>query len=79
MASFTYTICSDSSLPELEGQLRHIFEQLNFSLINPRTGKIHFWSACENVVDPTALRSFSDIEFPIGVQWWRDEDDIFYQ
>ena len=77
MASFTYTIWSNSSLPELEGQLRLIFEQLNFTLINPRTGKIHFWSDCENVVDPTALRSFSDIEFPIGVQWWRGEDDIF--
>ena len=78
MASFTYTIWSDSSLPELEGQLRLIFEQLNFTLINPRTGKIHFWSDCENVVDPTSLRSFSDIEFPIGVQWWRGEDDDIY-
>lgn len=76
MASFAYTIWSDLSLPALMNQFRVVFDQLNFSLTNPRSGKIHLWSGEESEIDLTALQSITDMEWPLGVQWWRGEDDI---
>lgn len=77
MASFTYTIWSDLSMPALMNQLQVVFDQLSFSLTNPRTGKVHLWSDGESEIDPTALQSITDMELPLGVQWWRGEDDIY--
>ncbi len=78
MASFTYTIWSEYSLPELMIKLRNIFDQLGFSLTNPQSGNVHLWSKGEeNKIEPTALQSISDMELPFGIQWWRGEDDIF--
>ena len=76
MASFTYTIWSDLSLSALINQLRVVFDQLNFSLTNPVSGKIHLWSDVESEIDPTVVQSIADMELPLGVQWWRGEDDI---
>ena len=77
MASFTYTIWSDLSMPALMNQLQVVFDQLSFSLTNPRSGKIHLWNDEESEIDPTALPSIADMELPLGVQWWRGEDDIY--
>jgi hypothetical protein len=77
MASFTYTIWSDLSLSALMSQLRVVFDQLGFSLTNPRSGKVHLWSDGESEIDPTALQSITNMELPLGVQWWRGDDDIY--
>ena len=77
MASFTYTIWSNLSLPALINQFRFVFDQLKFSLTNSRSGKIHLWSDGEIEIDPSAVRSIADMELPLGVQWWRGDDDIY--
>lgn len=77
MASFTYTIWSDLSFSALMNRLQVIFDQLGFSSTNPRSGKVHLWSDGESEIDPKALQSISDTELPLGVQWWRGEDDIY--
>lgn len=77
MASFTYTIWSNLSLPALINQFRFVFDQLKFSLTNSRSGKIHLWSDREIEIDPSAVRSIADMELPLGVQWWRGDDDIY--
>lgn len=76
MASFTYTIWSDLALPLLIDQLKAAFGQLNFTLNNPRTGKIHFWKDGENEIDSNLLGSITSIGLPLAIQWWREEDDI---
>lgn len=68
MASFTYTIWSDLSLPTLMNQLRVVFDQLSFSLTNPRSGKIHLWRDEESEIDPTALQIITGQSLPFGVQ-----------
>jgi hypothetical protein len=35
------------------------------------------WNVAESKIEPTALQSIADMELPLGVQWWRDEDDIY--
>lgn len=77
MASFTYTLWSDFSMPALVKQLQVVFDELSFSLTNPRSGKIHLWNDDESEIDPTAIQSITDMELPLGVQWWRGEDDIY--
>lgn len=77
MASFTYTIWSNLSFPTLINQFRFVFDQLKFSLTNSRSGKIHLWSDGEIEIDPSAVRSIADMELPLGVQWWRGDDDIY--
>ena len=77
MASFTYTIWSNLSLPALINRFQFVFDQLNFSLTNNRSGKIHLWSDGEIEIDPSAVQSIADIELPLGVQWWRGDDDIY--
>ena len=77
MASFTYTIWSNLSLPALINQFRFVFDQLKFSLTNSRSGKIHLWSDGEIEIDPSAVRSIADMELPLGVLWWRGDDDIY--
>ena len=77
MASITYTIRSNLSLPALINQFRFVFDQLKFSLTNSRSGKIHLWSDGEIEIDPSAVRSIADMELPLGVQWWRGDDDIY--
>jgi hypothetical protein len=76
MASFTYTIWSDLALPLLIDQLKAAFGQLNFTLKNPRTGKIHFWKDGKNEINPNALGSITSIGLPLAIQWWREDDDI---
>jgi hypothetical protein len=77
MASFTYTIWSDLSMSALVNKLQVVFDHLSFSLINPRSGKIHLWSDEESEIDATARHSIAEMELPLGVQWWRGEDDIY--
>ena len=76
MASFTYTVWSDAPLPTLMSQLQLVFGQLKFTVVNPRTGKVHLWSEeGESIVDPAVL-SISENDLPLGAQWWRGEDDL---
>jgi hypothetical protein len=77
MASFSYTVWSDEPFGALIGKLQVAFSHLNFSLINPRTGRLHVWSehGDEIAVSEAALMPVS--ELPVGIQWWRDEEDVF--
>jgi hypothetical protein len=64
-------------LSALINQFRLVFDQLQFSLKNDRSGKIHLWSDREIEIDPSALQSIADIDLPFGLQWWRGDDDIY--
>lgn len=75
MASFTYTVWSDSNLPKLVTQLIEVFGRLDFSPINPLSGKIHLWNDREEKIEPT-LELIKSIELPLSIQWWREKDDI---
>mgnify|MGYP000616188479 CR=1 FL=1 len=79
MASFTYTVWSNESATDVLARLRDMLVQLGFSLENSRTGMCHVWDEegeC-SLVDVHSLCNVESQKLPLGVQWWRDEEDIF--
>ena len=77
MSSFTYTVWSNFSLTDLTQKLQEIFEEFGFSLTHPLSGKIHCWAPEEVGIEASALNLNPESYLPIGLQWWKGEDDIF--
>lgn len=79
MASFAYTVWSNESATDVLGKLRDMFVQLGFSLENSRTGMCHVWNEegeC-SLIEVHSLRSVESERMPLGIQWWRSDEDIF--
>jgi len=79
MASFTYTFWTNKSATAVLGKLRDLFVQLGFSLKNSRSGMCHVWNEegeC-SLIDVNFLQSIDSKKLPLGIQWWRGEEDIF--
>ncbi len=60
-------------------ELNDIFSEIDFSLINHTTGKCHVWDEEGNCrqIDASEARRTGDEMLPIGIQWWRGNEDIF--
>jgi hypothetical protein len=79
MASFTYTAWTNGSATSLLEKLKYLFEQRNFSLKNPRSGMCHAWNEegeCLHI-DADSLQTIQNDKLPLGIQWWRNDEDIF--
>ncbi|GAB2895480.1 hypothetical protein GCM10027093_33760 [Paraburkholderia jirisanensis] len=79
MASFTYTAWTNGSAISLLETLKHLFNQRDFSLKNPQSGMCHVWNERAECfkVDVNSLQIILDEKLPIGIQWWRGNEDIF--
>jgi hypothetical protein len=78
MASFTYTVWSPYSATEVIDKLRYVFAQTRFSLQNPLTGMCHTWDQGGNCTrqEVALLGQVKSEDLPLGIQWWRAEEDI---
>lgn len=79
MASFTYTVWTNESATAVLEKLRDVFNPLGFSLINPQSGKCHLWNEegeCSSV-DAGSVQTIEREMLPLGIQWWRGDEDIF--
>lgn len=79
MASFAYTAWTNSSTTSLLEMLKHLFAQRKFSLENPQSGMRHIWNdegECRQI-DADSLQTVQDDKLPLGIQWWRSDEDIF--
>jgi hypothetical protein len=79
MASFTYTAWTNGSATSLLEKLKRLFDQRNFSMKNPQSGMCHVWNnegECHQI-EVDSLRTIQTDQLPLGIQWWRGDEDIY--
>lgn len=74
-----YSVWSNESATRVLEELKILFDGIGFSIINSTSGMCHLWSEegdC-SLVSEQFITEVSSEKMPMGIQWWRGDDDIF--
>lgn len=79
MASFTYTVWCNCSPMQMFLKIEEILLVFGFVLRNPTSGMCHLWDGEGNPYEVATkpMINASENDLPLGIQFWRGEDDIF--